>query len=149
MDVVVYDEEDRRYVPLVGVLVLALVVAALTAGVSLLLLRDSGEAGAATPPPAAVSRPQPGSVDPTLGTGDSGACQEAVQRADVVVRRSERIADALASHTRVMDDLLAGRTTAQQALDRDLPALTEGATDRERLAEERAAYQRSRDACVG
>jgi hypothetical protein len=46
-----------------------------------------------------------------------------------------------------MDELLAERITAQQALDRTLPVLTDGATERRRLEEALDAYQESRTDC--
>ena len=46
-----------------------------------------------------------------------------------------------------MDELLAERLTAVQALDQTLPVLTQGATERRRFAEALEAYERARQEC--
>jgi hypothetical protein len=46
-----------------------------------------------------------------------------------------------------MDELLAERITAQQALDQALPVLTDGSTERRRLEEAVSAYREAREEC--
>jgi hypothetical protein len=75
------------------------------------------------------------------------SCIDALGQADTVLERSTALQQALAEQTRVMDELLAQRLTTDQALDRSLPVLTRGATDRKLFEQELAAYQRSRGAC--
>ncbi len=56
--------------------------------------------------------------------------------------------EALGQHTEIMDELLAERITPAQALDRTLPVLTDGATERQRFEEAVAAYRDSREECA-
>ena len=154
MEVLVYDEEDRRYVPLVAALVLALIVAVVSAGLALLLgtRADAAPGRAAAPAAAQTTAPSPAVSPPPVPTGDAEAdqaCTVLAERADVALERSRRLVAALEAHTRVMDELLAGRLTAQQALDRDLPTMTQSASDRAQFADELAAYERARSACRG
>jgi hypothetical protein len=72
----------------------------------------------------------------------------ALARADALAQRSMVLEQALTEHTRIMEDLLAERLTAQQALDATLPVLTRGATERDRFQDDLAAYESSRGACA-
>jgi len=174
VDLVVYDDDDRRYVP-AGVAVLLVLLAAVLAGAIGALatqpsdaLRQDDQAApgssngseqwsppsedepavpgpaAAQPTPPSASQP---SGQPTTGEDQSNCLEETLQRADAVRARAERLAAVLAEHTAVMDDVLAERLTKPGAIDRTLPVLTRAATERRRYAEESAAYQRQREAC--
>jgi hypothetical protein len=79
----------------------------------------------------------------------SEACAAALAEADALAERSTALERALEEHTRIMDDLLAQRVTTDRALDETLPVLTGAATDRDRFADELAAYRSSRAACTG
>jgi hypothetical protein len=144
VDVVVYDEEDRRYVPLVFVLLLALLLAVLAVLATGLALRGGSEAAASG---AAIPRQQTSSDQAGTVVQPSGDCLAALERGDTTVARAERLESELKAHTEAMDDLLAKRITADQLVDRSLPVLTESATDRRRFAEELKAYQAARRAC--
>ena len=151
MDLVVYDDDEKRYVPWAVALTAALLVALLTAGLTFLLARGaSGDeaqqavGGQSSPEPATAP-----TADAPSGTGPTPApaCEAALLRADAALQRSAAVEQALADHTAIMDELLAERITAQQALDRTLPVLTDGATERRRLEEALAAYQDARAEC--
>ena len=154
MDLVVYDDDEKRYVPWAVALTAALLVALLTAGLTFFLARGaSGDeaqqavGGQSSPEPATA----PSATDEPSGTGPTPApaCEAALLRAEAALQRSAAVEQALADHTAIMDELLAERITAQQALDRTLPVLTDGATERRRLEEALAAYQDARTECPG
>ena len=147
MDLVVYDDDEKRYVPWAVALAGVLLVALVTAGLTFLLARQaSGQSqeqavgGSASPAPASA---------PSAGSSPAPPCVEALQRADAALERSASLDEALAEHTSIMDELLAERIDAAQALDRALPVLTEGATQRERFEQELSAYTASREQCSG
>lgn len=154
MDVVVYDEQDRRYVPALLVLLLVAGAAVLAAAVALLVLRSPAGASSARSPasPGGVTAPS-ASASPTLGQSDpqaattDGTCAQALADADRALDRAGDLDRELAAHTEVLDDLLAKRTDAAGVLDRSLPVLTEAATDRLRFAEELKAYRAARKTC--
>lgn len=149
MDLLVYDEDDQRYVPWTVAAVAVVVAVVLAAGLSLLAARaaadppgsSSSQAGAgAAPVPQGIQAP---SGDPA----PTDACTEALRRADVVLERSNRLEQALAEQTRVMDELLAQRLSPVEAQDQALAGLTEAAADRQRFAQELADYQDARTTC--
>lgn len=196
MDLVVYDDQERRYVPwlvtlaavvLVGVLA-ALVTFLLTRGTSAQTLGGVGDGQAAvapldspspsplgtafvlpdaTPteplptaePSASSAAPTPAPVPATESTASeqspastssaspSSDCAQALAQADALLERSVRVGQALSEHTRIMDELLAKRLTAEQALDQTLPVLTTGAKDRDLLEDVLQAYQSAREQC--
>lgn len=104
------DDADRVFVSLAAVVVGMCAALALGFGVAVLLV--DGASVASDPGPARV--------------GVSADCSEAVRRADAVLGEARGLDDALETHTAVVDDLMAGRITAQQAVQRMLPALTAG-----------------------
>ncbi len=156
--VVVYDEEDRRYVSALVVLLLVAWAAVLAATVTYIVLQNPSSTTTAKSPgpaalvPAAPSRPSGttpplGVSDPQAGTtGD--ACTQAFAKADAALSRAVHLDRELAARTKVLDDLLAKRTDAAGVLDQSLPILTEATTDRLRFAEERTAYQDARKGCT-
>lgn len=163
MDLVVYDDDEKRYVPWAVALVAVLLVALLTAGLTFLLARQA--AGSQEQPISSIGAPQPATA-PSAGASEqqspspvsppppttrsespSQACVAALEQADAAVRQALGVEQALADHTAIMDELLAERITAEQALDQTLPVLTSGATERGRLEEAVAAYQATRADC--
>lgn len=137
MDVVVYDDEDKRYVPLL-VATLAVLLAALLVGALAFQLGRSGSAE----PLGAVTAPQPAATaqrDP--------ACDPAIERADAALELGDRLARSLSEQTSLMDELLASRATAEQVLDRSLPPLTAGAKDRQAFLAAMTAYSQARAEC--
>ena len=158
MDVVVYDEEDRRYVPALLMLLLVAGAALLAATVTYLVLYNpSSTTTAVSPGPAALVPAAPSSpsgTTPPLGVSDpqagttGDACTQAFAKADAALSRAVHLDRELAAHTKVLDDLLAKRTDAAGVLHQSLPILTEATTDRLRFAEERTAYQDARKGCT-
>lgn len=135
VDLLVYDDEDRRYVPalvaLGGVVLAALVVGAV---VFLLGRTQSAEPlGGVTAPQAAVV--------------DEPTCGPALERADAALELGDRLERSLSEQTSLMDELLARRATAEQVLDQALPPLTAGAKDRQEFLEAVTAYQQARADC--
>ena len=156
MDLVVYDDDEKRYVPwavaLGAALLLALLVAVLTFFLARQASGDEGEQpvrGVSSGEPATRPSEAPSAASPssTAAPAAAPACEAALQGADAVLERSVAVDEALAEHTGIMDELLAERITADQALDRTLPVLTDGATERRRLEEAIAAYRASREEC--
>jgi hypothetical protein len=155
VDLVVYDDDDHRYVPWRVVLAALLLVAALVGAATFVLGRSAAgaeEVGglSALEPVTAPSTPAssaPASSSPSPEGSSAPTCASALTRADAALERSQRLEQALAEHTRLMDELLAQRLDTQQALDQTLPVLTEGATQRRLFAEDVAAYERARQEC--
>lgn len=183
MDLVVYDDDEKRYVPWAVALAGVLLVAALASALTFLLARqaagDEGTqaisgvsvpapatspsavpsasddpappaTGSATPTPTAAADVAPSQTAATSAAPATAApaCAAALLQADEVLQRSVALDEALAQHTQIMDELLAERIDAAEALDRTLPVLTEGATARNRFQQELAAYSDSRGECV-
>jgi hypothetical protein len=155
VDLVVSDDDARRYVPwrtsVGAVVVTGLLAAGLTFGFARSPQPDQPGAAGATQ---AVTSSDAASPTPTETTGAPGAtpsdaCATALASADSVAQRSLALEQALAEHTRIMDDLLAQRVTTEQALDDALPVLTRAASERDRFEDELAAYRSSRSACTG
>ncbi len=155
MDLVVYDDDDHRYVPWGVVLAALLLVAAVVGAGTFLLGRSAsstdeiGGVRALEPATAPSASGAPAESSPSPAAGPAPSCADALAQADAALERSERIEQALAEHTRLMDELLAQRLDTQQALDQTLPVLTQGATERRLFAQELAAYERSRQECPG
>ena len=160
MDLVAYDDNDRRYVPLILSVAAVVLTGLLAAGTTFLLARSpqfeppdglrAPQAASSTDeasPSASAGTPTGPTAAPDEST--SAACATALAQADALAQRSTALEQALADHTRIMDELLAERLTAEQALDETLPVLTRGATERDRFRDELAAYQSSRGACTG
>jgi len=155
VDLVVYDDADRRYVPWLVSLTAVVVGALLAAGLTYLLARPSaaGEVSGTTAGVAATA-PTPSPQDdapvqqPQEGAAPDAACTDALAQADAALERSSAVATALAEHTRIVEELLAERVTTSQALDQSLPVLTRGATDRRLFEEELARYRDARQACA-
>ena len=176
MDLVVYDDDEKRYVPWAVALVGVLLVALLTAGLTFLLTRQADAqdeqpvggltspapateptAGATSPAPAVTAAPaeppvtaEPAEPAVTAAPAEptpAPACLAALLRADAALERSVALDEALAAHTDIVDELLAERIDTQEALDRTLPVLTDGATERRRFEQELSAYSESREEC--
>ncbi len=164
MDLVVYDDDEKRYVPWAVALAAVLLVALLTALLTFLLARrasgseaEQAVGGVSAPEPATAptdtasptasaappSPAAPAAVEPAPAPG----CVAALLRADAALERSVAVDEALAQHTAIMDELLAERITPQEALDRTLPVLTDGSTERRRFEEAVTAYQEARQEC--
>lgn len=147
MDVVVYDDEDRRYVPAAVALLLAVLVALLAAGLAVLLTSHrQGDVTAADQAPAQAPAPV-GTSSPEAGQAGDAVCAQALARGDAALERAVALSRALGVQTTAIDELLARRITSEQLLARSLPVLTTSSTDRKRFTEELAAYQRSRSTC--
>lgn len=160
MDLVVYDDDEKRYVPWAVALVGVLLIALLAAGLTFLLARRASGAqdaeavgGVSSPAPATGPDDATASAAPSAssaaGAASPPACRTALERADAALERSVAIERALAAHTDVVDELLAERIGTQEALDRSLPVLTEGATERGRFAQDLEAYRAARGQCSG
>lgn len=137
MDLVVYDDSDQRYVPLLVAVVFALVVATLIGALAFFLGRRPAEAAA---PLSGVSSPR------AAVQADTG-CAAALERAQEALELGARMEGALEEQTSVMDELLAKRLTSAQVLDRALPPLTAGAKDRQAFLAAVTVYEQARAAC--
>ena len=170
MDLVVYDDDEKRYVPWAVALVAALLVALLTAVLTFVLARQaSGDEGSqtvggvsspepATAPSATSAAPTavpssaapttaPPAAPPVVGPTPAPACVAALLRADAALERAVAVDEALTLHTEIIDELLAERIDTQEALDRALPVLTDGATERRRFEQAVTDYRSSREDC--
>ena len=157
MDLVVYDDDEKRYVPWAVALAAVLLVALLTAVLTFLLARsatgdegDQAVGGVSSPEPATAPTTSPSA--PAAGSTADGptaapACVAALLQADSALERSVALDEALTKHTEIMDELLAERIDAQEALDRTLPVLTDGATERRRFQQDLSAYSQARQQC--
>jgi hypothetical protein len=143
VDVVVYDDMDKRYVPLLVAIGSALLAAMIVGGLSYELGRSEPSA-----PLSSVSESQDGGVtEPQAGSAADPTCSAAVERADAAVAIGERLERSLAGQTSLMDELLAGRATSEQVLDEALPPLTASAKDRQAFLEAVTAYREARADC--
>jgi hypothetical protein len=152
MDLVVYDDDEHRYVPWAVALTALAVVAILAAVVAFLVGRQSSptQALGGVSAPQAVTAPSQepsGASSPAAVPAGTPACAEALAQADAALERSVAIEKALAEQTRVMDELLAERVSTPQALDAVLPVLTDGATERKRFRELMVEYEQLRESC--
>jgi hypothetical protein len=161
VDLVVYDDDEKRYVPWAVALAALLLVALVTAALTYVLARQaSGDEEdqplggiasqqPATAPSAAPAAPPSGDAGgaPAVEATPAPACVAALLRADAVLERAAQVDAALSEHTAIMDDLLAERIDTEEALDRTLPVLTDGSTDRRELEESLAAYAEVREGC--
>lgn len=100
-------------------------------------------APASEPTASAAAAAPAESTSPVLGP----ACEAALVSADAALERSVALDEALGRHTQIMDELLAERIDAAEALDRALPVLTDAATDRRRFQQDLSAYSQSREEC--
>jgi hypothetical protein len=137
VDLLVYDDEDQRYVPMLVAICGAVIGAMIIGGLGYYF-------GQARPvrsadPIVAVTEP--------AAARQSSECAAAIERADGALTVATRLEGALREQTSVMDDLLAERVSREQALDRSLPPLTNAAKDRQAFLQAVATYERSRAAC--
>lgn len=134
MDLLVYDDEDQRYIPALVALCGALLVALVIGALAFFLGRSEPveQFSGVTEPQAAVGQP---------------TCTPALERADAALEIAARLEVSLAEQTTLMDELLASRATAEQVLDQALPQLTAGAIDRQRFLDAITAYQQARADC--
>jgi hypothetical protein len=128
MDLVAYDERQRPYLALAAVVGVALLGAII--GAAAILLWHSTSAGADATSP---QRP--------------GACPELRADADTVLQDARRLEAALATQTRVMNDLLAHRVALDKALAQALPALTRGTQQSLQLDQDARAYSSVASQC--
>jgi hypothetical protein len=143
VDVVVYDDMDKRYVPLLVAIGAALLAAMIIGGLSYELGRSQPSA-----PLSSASESQEGGVsEPQAGTAADPTCSAAVERADAALAIGDRLERSLAGQTSLLDELLAGRATSELVLDRALPPLTAGAKDRQAFVEAATAYREARADC--
>ena len=151
MELVVYDDDDRPYVPWRVVISALLVLAAVVGTLTFLLGRSVSTAdeitGVGVPEPATAPSAAAGTASPEADTSARPTCFGALAQADATLERAQQIERALAEHTRLMDELIAQRLEAEQLVDQSLPVLTRGATERRRFAEELQAYELARQAC--
>ncbi len=81
------------------------------------------------------------------------ACTHAIASADTSLDVATRVADELAEHTKVMDDLIAALAgvdngmTAHKALTQGMTSINNGRRDRRVFVQARAAYAEVRRAC--
>jgi hypothetical protein len=81
------------------------------------------------------------------------ACTQAIARADSSIAAATRVADELAEHTEVMDQLIAAMggvhngMTQHKAFTYGMTSLNSGRVDRRTFAKARAAYADIRKAC--
>jgi hypothetical protein len=158
VDLVVYDDEERRYVPWRTSVAAVVVTGLLAAGLTLAFARspqteqpgDDGDPRAVTSSeePSPTPTPTPTGATGTPSATPSDACVTALAGADAVAARSAALEQFLTEHTRIMDDLLAQRITTDQALAQTLPVLTRAATQLDFFEDELAAYRSSRAACT-
>jgi hypothetical protein len=135
VDLLVYDDEDKRYVPALVALGGALLVALVIGTLAFFLGR--------TPP----AEPVGGVTSPQAGSQQPSSCQAALEQAEAALTLATRLETALREQTSVMDELLARRLTQEQALDRALPPLTAGAKDRQAFLDAVTTYRQAREAC--
>ena len=118
------DGQDQRTVSWRTGALLLLAVA-----VTASLLTWAGLTLAGRDPASAGDVRQPGEV--TLGAPEAGQaaspCSEAVALAEEALVQAREIDRTLAAQTQEVNELLAGRSTSGQLLDRTLPGLTRGA----------------------
>lgn len=132
-----YDEKDRRYVPLLVALCTALLLAAVVGGLGYGLGKGQGQE------PAQLS----GVTEPQAGSAEPPPCGPAIEGADAALGLGARLDAALAQHSSVLDDLRTARATPEQVLER-IPAL--GATTEQRQAFLDAVrdYEQARSGCL-
>jgi hypothetical protein len=138
VDLLVYDDSDRRYVPLLVALCGALIAAMIIGGLAYFLGQTQ---------PAQSAERVGGVTAPAAGTQVDPTCAPAIERADQALSVASRLESALREQTSVMDDLLAKRVSKDEALDRLLPRLTTAAKDRQAFVDALASYQQVRAAC--
>jgi hypothetical protein len=131
VDVVAYDERERPYVAWFVVVALALAAAVVSAAVVLLLRRTDADPNhrTTTPNPAPTS------------------CTALRAHADQVLHDAQVLAQVLATQTRVMNDLLAHRTTLDKALPQVLPQLAHGSQQSVQLDKDASAYAAAAKGC--
>jgi hypothetical protein len=144
VDVVVYDDRDNRYVPLLVALGSAALTAAIVGGLTYELGRSQP---AESQPLSSVSEPQAGGAAAPSGATIDPTCASSVERADAAVAIGERLERSLAEQTSLVDELLAGRATSEQVLDQALPPLTASAKDRQAFLQAVTAYRQAQDEC--
>lgn len=136
MDLVVYDESDKRFVPLAVALLGALLGMGLVGGLGYALgqQRPSEELSAVTEPQAATV-PQP-------------ACQSVVARADTALGLGARLDASLAQQASVLDDLLSGRVTPPQAQAGPVTPLAVTTEQRQAFLDAVRDYEQARAGCL-
>lgn len=143
VDLLVYDDEDQRYVPVLVALCGALLVALLFGTAAFLFGR-----GQPVESPTAMTQTQGSVTEPqTAAVEDERACEAAIERADAALDVGGRLEQSLSEQTSLMDDLLARRAPADQVLDRAVPPLTQSAKDRAAFQEALTAYEQARADC--
>jgi hypothetical protein len=136
VDLVVYDDRDRRYVPLLVALGATIIAAMIMGGVAF----DLGRARSGTP--------IGGVTGPAAGALEEPTCVSALDRADEALASAVRIERTLSEQTALMNDLLAQRITREQALTRAVPPLAAAGPDRRAFQDAFTAYQGRRAGCA-
>ena len=107
----------------------------------------SPSAAAATPAPTAPRRspapPRPAPASPTA----SPECAEAVERANQSISHAVRLSAALREHTAIMNDLLNGKISADEALRTGTPSLIAGSAESAKFDVALADYRKVVDRC--
>jgi len=135
VDLLVYDDEDRRYVPAL-VAMGAVVLVALVVGAVVFLLGRTQSV-----------EPLSGVTEPQAAVVEQPSCASALELADAALELGDQLERSLSEQTSLVDELLARRATAEQVLDEALPPLTAGAKDRRVFLESVTAYQQARADC--
>lgn len=137
MEVLVYDEDDRRYVPLAVALLAAVLGVAIVGGLGYALGQEpQSEALSTVTEPQAATVPEP------------PACAAAVEQADAAFSLAAQLDAALAQHASVLNDLLGERVTRQELLDGAVAPLAVTTQDRVTFLNAVGAYEQARAACL-
>jgi hypothetical protein len=100
-----------------------------------------------TKPTTAATTSSTSSVGPTASASSSTpsaaeqACRAAVEKANLSLAQAREVERALAEHTKVMNELLAGKITPQDALNMGMPSLIHGARYSAKFDEAYADYR--------
>lgn len=137
VELVAYDDDGRPYVA--RLLVVGLAVLAAAVGVAIVLIIDAARSTSGS------DSPRPDVAATT--TADAQRCSALRARADAVVVDARALEAALATQTRVMNDLLAHRTTLDKALAEALPALTKGSQQSLQFDQDTSAYRAAATRC--
>lgn len=127
MILIAYDEYDRRFFSLTLLILVALAAVVVAVGVSLAMRPSAQRPSAAT----------------TIGI----SCSAALRAADRALGEAQQVEQNMSSHTSVMNDLLAGRITTPQALDRGMPSLIAASQHSTRLDQDIQDYRLAAPKC--
>lgn len=136
MDLVVYDESDKRFVPLAVALLGALLGMGVVGGLGYALGQEPpAEALSAVTEPQAATVPEP-------------ACQSVVERADAALGLGAGLNASLAQQASALDDLLSGRVTPPQAQAGPVTPLDVTTEQRQAFLDAVRDYEQARAGCL-